>query len=81
MIDQVELLEQHVETLLTLLESSKLKVVELKRANESLQQQIDHMSEVKLQNEQLQEQVQQFETELEGMASKKPRFASGCGRS
>jgi DNA repair exonuclease SbcCD ATPase subunit len=74
MIDQVELLEQHVETLLTLLESSKLKVVELKRENEGLQQQIDQMSEVALHNEQLQGQVQQLEAEMEGMASKETQI-------
>jgi chromosome segregation ATPase len=74
MIDQVEQLEQHVGTLLTLLESAKQKVAEYRRENEGLHQQVDQVLEIKLQNEQLQQQVRQLEAEIESMASKESQI-------
>jgi chromosome segregation ATPase len=78
MMDQVELLEQHVEALLRLLESAKIKVAELEGANSELQGKVNHLEEVELelttQNEQLQNQVHQLEGEVEEMAGKESQI-------
>lgn len=76
MIEQVEQLEQHVDTLLTLLESAKLKIGELNRENDDLKQQVNKLDENLLertmqleaateQNEKLTAHVQQLEGEVE----------------
>lgn len=85
MMDQVEQLEQHVETLLRLLESAKTKIGELNRDNENMQQQIDHLGDELKQhqdqlgdaitlNEQLKSQIEQLEGNVESMTSKESQI-------
>lgn len=85
MMDQVEQLEQHVETLLKLLESAKIKIGEINRENENLQQQLDNLDEelkdhknqlgeaIAL-NGQLKSQVERLEGDVEGMTSKESQI-------
>ena len=85
MMDQVEQLEQHVETLLKLLASAKTKINELNRENDGIKQQgitlnedlklhQDQLHETIAHNKQLQAQVSQLEGEIEGMTSKESQI-------
>lgn len=74
MMDQVEMLEQHVEALVRLFESAKDRIEELQRENGGLQQRIDQLSEVETHNTQLQTQVGELEGEIEGMMNKETQI-------
>lgn len=85
MIEQVAQLEQHVDTLLTLLESAKLKIGELNRENNDLKQQVNQLDENLLertmqleaateQNEKLTAQVRQLEGEVEDKLSRESQI-------
>lgn len=74
MMDQVELLEGHVETLLKLLESAKAKIGEMARENDQLKLQVENAAELSRENVRLESQVQELESELESHASKESQI-------
>ena len=85
MMEQVELLEQHIETLLKLLESAKSKIGELAQENGGLKAQaekmtgdlkshIDKIIEVEAQNEELQAQIGRLEEEIEGRSTRESQI-------
>lgn len=74
MMDQVEQLEQHVETLLKLLESAKVKITEVVRENDALKEKLEGCNHVDAENQELQAQVKHLESEVSGMTNKESQI-------
>jgi chromosome segregation ATPase len=70
-MDQVEQLEQHVDTLLKLLESAKAKIGELLAENGTLKK---NLSEANTQNEQLLAQVFELQGDIEERTGKETQI-------
>ena len=74
MMDQIEQLEQHVETLLKLLESAKTKIIELGRENEKLKTQLEQAGDLDASNQKLDAQVRQLQGEVEEKVTKESQI-------
>lgn len=74
MFEQIDQLEQRVETLINLLEQTREDQKRLEQENQDLREQIQQRDAVGSENEQLLTQVQQLEGEVENRAAKESQI-------